>query len=236
MAIQQELADLIKQLGKNNERHSELLPLTSQSQPQSNESIYQQSEVGKLITLAIPSVPDPKDSSSEKRVLDTTGAFDQLLAQLSQASTANKENADRLKENTRALSNNLSKGPSSSNTIADTASTFASGLGLSPILSGLIHLFTGSSKPEAPPPLVKYALPATIRADAGLNSDNSISLIDRDLHGSARSTVQQAPTHVTVQIQALDSRSILDRSDDIAKAVREAMLNSSALNDVIQDL
>ena len=174
MAIQQELADLIKQLGKNNERYSELLPSGLQSRPVSNEGSVPQSEVGKLFALAIPSVPDLKDAGSQQRILDTSGAFDQLLTQLSQASTANKDNAERLKENTRAiLSNTISKESSFSSTIAGAASTFTGGLGLSPILSGLIHLFTGTSKPEAPPALVKYAMPTAIRADAGLNSDNT---------------------------------------------------------------
>jgi hypothetical protein len=42
-------------------------------------------------------------------------------------------------------------------------------------------------------------------------------------------------TNVTIQIQALDSRSILDRSDEIARALREAMLNSHAVNDLIRE-
>lgn len=44
-----------------------------------------------------------------------------------------------------------------------------------------------------------------------------------------------SPTNVTVQIQALDSRSILDRADDIARALREAMLHSHSVNDVIHE-
>lgn len=44
-----------------------------------------------------------------------------------------------------------------------------------------------------------------------------------------------APANVTVQIQALDSRSILDRADDIARALREAMLHSHSVNDVIHE-
>lgn len=43
-------------------------------------------------------------------------------------------------------------------------------------------------------------------------------------------------THVTVNVQAMDSRSFLDRSHDIAQAVREAMLNMHAINDVVNDL
>ena len=43
-------------------------------------------------------------------------------------------------------------------------------------------------------------------------------------------------TQVTVNIHAMDSRSFLDRSQDIAQAVREAMLNMHSINDVVNDL
>jgi hypothetical protein len=39
-----------------------------------------------------------------------------------------------------------------------------------------------------------------------------------------------------VQVQALDSQSFLDHSDDIAAAVRQAMLTSTTLNDVIRSV
>jgi hypothetical protein len=41
--------------------------------------------------------------------------------------------------------------------------------------------------------------------------------------------------NVTIQIQALDSRSIMDRRDDIANAVKEAMLQSHPINDVVAE-
>ena len=41
---------------------------------------------------------------------------------------------------------------------------------------------------------------------------------------------------VTVQVQAIDSRSFLDHSDEIARAVREAILNSHALGSVVSEL
>jgi hypothetical protein len=34
----------------------------------------------------------------------------------------------------------------------------------------------------------------------------------------------------------MDSQSFLDRQDDIARAVREAMLHSNSLNDVVLEL
>ena len=41
---------------------------------------------------------------------------------------------------------------------------------------------------------------------------------------------------VTIQVQAMDSRSFMDHSDDIARAVRDAMLNMHPMNDVVNDL
>ena len=46
----------------------------------------------------------------------------------------------------------------------------------------------------------------------------------------------RSATQVTVNVQAMDSRSFLDRSGDIAAAVREAMLNMHSINDVVNDL
>ncbi len=45
-----------------------------------------------------------------------------------------------------------------------------------------------------------------------------------------------AAAQITVQVQAMDSRSFLDHSEDIAQAVRQAMLNSHGINDVITEL
>jgi hypothetical protein len=37
-------------------------------------------------------------------------------------------------------------------------------------------------------------------------------------------------------VQAMDARSFLDRSGDIAAAVRDAMLNMNSINDVVNEL
>lgn len=52
---------------------------------------------------------------------------------------------------------------------------------------------------------------------------------------SDRSAAQTSP-QITVQVQAMDSQSFMDRSADIAQAVRQAMLNMHSINDVIGDL
>jgi hypothetical protein len=45
------------------------------------------------------------------------------------------------------------------------------------------------------------------------------------------------PAHqITVNVQAMDAQSFLDHSNDIAQAVRQAMLNLSSINDVVNEL
>jgi hypothetical protein len=44
------------------------------------------------------------------------------------------------------------------------------------------------------------------------------------------------PASITVNINAIDSRSFLDHSESIAMAVRAAMLNSGALSDVLEGM
>jgi hypothetical protein len=59
------------------------------------------------------------------------------------------------------------------------------------------------------------------------------------INGSRRVTGElAAPSapQITVNVQAMDSRSFLDRREDIARAVREAMLQSHGVNDVVNDL
>jgi hypothetical protein len=53
--------------------------------------------------------------------------------------------------------------------------------------------------------------------------------------GASSSGGAPAP-QVTVSVQAMDARSFLDRSSDIAAAVRDAMLNLNSINDVVNEL
>ncbi len=53
--------------------------------------------------------------------------------------------------------------------------------------------------------------------------------------GNSSTPANWAPA-VTVQVQAIDSRSFLDHSDEIARAVREAILNAHSLGDVVSEL
>lgn len=126
--------------------------------------------------------------------------------------------------------------------------------GIGPVATGLLSLFGGGGKDEREPePMAMYQGPASVHVEAGVMSDGRLSDIsygDRGVarsntrsttqsnNGGANSTLPQAPSAPAIQInvQAMDSRSFLDHSNDIARAVREAMLHSHALNDVVSEL
>ena len=60
--------------------------------------------------------------------------------------------------------------------------------------------------------------------------------VDTAAGGLPRAQPAASATQITVQVQAMDSQSFLDHSDDIAMAVRQAMLESTTLNDVIREV
>lgn len=115
------------------------------------------------------------------------------------------------------------------------------GLGLGSLALGIAGLFR--SKPADPAPLTRFALPSSLSLEVA-NTDDILAgfpRADRGQSGEVRTTESQpAPVvvqpQVTVNVSAMDSRSFLDRSDDIAKAVREAMLYMHPVNDLINEL
>ena len=116
-----------------------------------------------------------------------------------------------------------------------------SGLGLTPVLRTLFGLFSGDDEADTTP-LLKYALPSSLHFNSATSTEGTAN-IDYDQAGLPRAYSEESPSEssglaspVTVNIQALDARSFLDRSSEIAAAVKEAMLNMNSINDVIMDL
>jgi hypothetical protein len=126
-----------------------------------------------------------------------------------------------------------------------------SGLGTVPLVTALFRLFGGGDD-EAPVPLVKYALPARREFHAAV-TESGFADVDYDQSGTPRMYERRASDgaatwpengrssgaglpQINVNVQAMDARSFLDRSSDIAAAVREAMLNLNSINDVVTDL
>jgi hypothetical protein len=113
-------------------------------------------------------------------------------------------------------------------------SVLGGGLGLSSLVTGLMGLFGGGG--STPPPVTPYVAPLPIQADAGFSNAGGGAPfgVDTAQGNSPRAMTGASPTQVNVQVQAMDSQSFLDHSQDIALAVRQAMLESTVLNDVIR--
>jgi len=143
----------------------------------------------------------------------------------------------------QAASSSSSKtGGASALSIASTV--LESGLGIVPLIGGLVGLFGGGGS-SAEQPLTKYALPDPVSFQ-GAETGGGIGLAGSDLMGLQRpadvsSSGSDTPSagsgqQITVQVQAMDARSFMDRSSDIAAAVRDAMLNLNSINDVVTNL
>ncbi len=174
---------------------------------------------------------------------DTKALLADVIAQF-------QEVRDRLPGATPAAQTQASKTSTSGSggsTAGAVASTILkSGFGLAPLVAGLVNLFKGG-EPEAPTALAKYAMPSSIQFQAA-ESNSRMTALDYDQMGLARSYAKpraeqsqqaaqsSAAQQITVNVQAMDARSFLDRSNDIALAVRDAMLNLNPINDVVNEL
>ena len=148
-----------------------------------------------------------------------------------------------------------SEAPSAGNSgLGVAAEMFASGLGIASLVTGLMGIFGGG--PSAPPVLTKYRMPQSLDFIGALNgsaiSEANFNQIGTPrLTGTGADSTITAPTagsngigsgapaanpQISVTIHAMDAQSFMDRSSDIAQAVRQAMLNLSSINDVVNEL
>jgi hypothetical protein len=170
-----------------------------------------------------------------------TNQLTTIAQQLQQLQTINQTQIETMQDNTRAVDqNSTTRGPSGGSTASSIGNTlqtiFGFGLGLSPLISGLVSLFGGggSSQPAPPSPFI---MPLPVRANAGISASSPVAFAaDSADGGLPRPAPAAPPAQITVQVQAMDSRSFLDHSNDIALAVRQAMLETSVLNDVIREV
>jgi hypothetical protein len=135
---------------------------------------------------------------------------------------------------------------------------------LSPLISGIAGLFSGNSAPAPLPvytPPAPVAVDATLRSAVpgaqtanlstpagslagGSTQKSAVSNVVVEAPGSqppanrSASVPAQAAavSQITINVNAMDSQSFMDRSADIASAVREAMLNLHPINDVVANL
>jgi hypothetical protein len=107
---------------------------------------------------------------------------------------------------------------------------------LSPIWRGLFGLFRnrGIEASAAPEPFLRAEAEST-QLDANWSPAGRPRELRRDSYGRTQ-TVMPNQEAIQISIQALDARSILDRSEEIASAVRQAMLANHEINDSMTEL
>jgi hypothetical protein len=170
---------------------------------------------------------------------DLSSSLSQAGQQISQLQASYQQQAALISTNTEALQSNTSAQDHSAG--SSTAGSVASDLFggppgfLTPLISGIAGLFGSSSTPAAlpvytPPPAVGIsgALSAPIPASTTSSPGSTPA--------STGSGQQTSTQQITVNVNAMDSQSFMDRSSDIADAVREAMLNMHPINDVVASL
>jgi len=115
-------------------------------------------------------------------------------------------------------------------------SNILTSLFLGPVWKGIFTLFNRSGQ-EQQIPLSRYSFRENSRTDLGasLQTDGEPSALRPDAFGLSRQA-QPAQAPINISIQALDARSILDRSDDIAAALKQAMLSNHEINDSLNEI
>lgn len=99
---------------------------------------------------------------------------------------------------------------------------------LNPILGGLLRLF-GRGEEDAPAQLRAVVRPTTMRYDMGFGGDSGYNFVDRDAAGVVRAAGPSGPPAVVVHVEAIDSRSFLERTPEIAEAFKRALLESEGI-------
>jgi hypothetical protein len=173
----------------------------------------------------------------------TADQLAQLAQQLQQLQTVSQAETETILANTLAVAQNTTQlgqsgGASTASKVGSTLeSVLGLGLGLSPLITGLLGLFGGGSSSQTQAPAA-FVLPPSISVSAGVMAAPTPAFgVDYTAGGQPRASQSPASApQITVQVQAMDSQSFLDHSNDIALAVRQAMLESSVLNDVIREV
>ena len=191
---------------------------------------------------ASPSVDAPAPGGDA--VAELSRELASLRRQLGVAEETARKQSDIFERNTRAVLDSATR--TAAGTVArEAVSTLrnAGGLGVlgSPIV-GLLSALLGKRNETAAPPLTAFSLPSPVNEDLGVSaaSQGGLEPVSYNADGLPRtpqpSGAAAPAANITIQVQTMDSRSFLDNSDQIARAVREAMLHSHALNDVIGEM
>lgn len=166
--------------------------------------------------------------------------LESLTAQITSLTSAQQEATSAVEDNTQAVTQNTStksSGGSTAGTVESAVSSFLGGglSSLSPLVGGILSLFgSGGGQTLATP--YPYMLPWPVQSEAGVTASAPGQVMPVSYGNTGQPRVASSSPQVTIQVNAMDSQSFLDHSDDIAMAVKQAILNSSSLNDVIAEL
>lgn len=176
----------------------------------------------------------PSDVATRDALGQTTQAVETLSQSLSRNTQAVESNSRSLAEGIRGVFSSLAGVQAQG---GGGLGFFSGGLGIASLGLKIAGLFGG--KKEEPVNFTSFELPPRLDIEATNRSGilGAFPHVDRGQSGEIRTqAVQQAPTQVVVNVNALDTQSFLDRSSDIAQAVREAMLHMHPLNDIVNEV
>jgi len=173
---------------------------------------------------------------------DVTQQLTSLTTQITSLTSIQQSQISALQDNTQAVTQNTtskaSGGSSVGSTVESAASSFLGGglSSLSPLIGGLLSLFGGGDQTLAAPS--PFMLPAAVQSVAGVTATapGQVAPVSFSDTGQPRAQSAGGSPQITIQVNAMDSQSFLDHSDDIANAVKQALLTSNSLNDVIAGL
>lgn len=170
-----------------------------------------------------------QSATAEQGLIDALGQATRVIDAQTQATASN---TDALAQSSQA------KGSSAGKDVSDVLGTasqlLGGGLSLMPLVSLFSSLF-GGGQSQPPAPLMPFSLPPSLNLSSTTNNQDVV-WGENGLPRQAGSNGSNATQQITVQVQAMDSQSFLDHSDDIAQAVRQAMLNMNSINDVVTNL
>ena len=119
------------------------------------------------------------------------------------------------------------------------ASLLGNGLGaggLGSLISGIFHLFGGGNSKQTLPDLVRFQLPASQAETAYIGSQSRAVLQGAVNEQSIRSTTQPIYAASKTPTSGSPSSTVTYDNAAITQAVKQALLNSSSLNDVIAEI
>ncbi len=173
-------------------------------------------------------------SESDQAAAGGSDAALELIDALRMQTQATSVNTSAISENSQVVASSGSSGLAS-NVGKSLLGVFGGALGLSPLISLFGKLFGGGEETTyAPLPVYSPPAPVQYTGFLGGQAYSPVQSQNEALPAAAASggnIIRSAP--VTIRVEALDSQSFMDHSDDIAQAVRRALLESHTLNDVI---